>query len=205
MTPYYDSDGITIFHGDCREILPTLDPVDLVLTDPPYGIAWDTQYSRFSKGRSNKQPVANDCGELDLRFLFDSSEQIIFGANSLVLDRVGSLLIWDKRCDDGFAFLSDGEAAYWSEGTGVYIHSVNAQRFRSTNGGHHPTQKPIELMRWCIKKSKATGMICDPFMGSGTTLRAAKDLGRKAIGIELEEKYCEIAAERLRQGVLAFG
>jgi site-specific DNA-methyltransferase (adenine-specific) len=130
-------------------------------------------------------------------------EIIMGGANHYSEDLPdGSWLIWDKRSDDGTSFLSDGEIAYWSVGKGVYIKSLNAQKYRSLNGGLHPTQKPVALMYWCIQKAKSQGLILDPFMGSGTTLVAAKQLGRKAIGIEIEEKYCEIAVKRLGQGVL---
>jgi DNA modification methylase len=89
-------------------------------------------------------------------------------------------------------------------GHGVYCHrdlSMNA----ITNERAHPTQKPVGLMKWCVQQAGEAELILDPFMGSGTTLRAAKDLGRKSIGIEIEEKYCEIAANRLRQEVLQFG
>ena len=101
---------------------------------------------------------------------------------------------------DGSSFLSDGETGWWKTGHGVYIKSISGQRHRALSG-LHPTQKPVELMKWCIKKSKTKDTILDPFMGSGTTLVAAKELGRKAIGIEIEEKYCEIAVDRLRQEV----
>ena len=204
--PYYQEDGITIYHGDCRDILPHLEPVDLVLTDPPYGANWDTNYSRFSKGTTDKPQIINDERPVDLSPLFSiSKEQIIFGANYLAISRPGSYFVWDKRCKDGFSFLSDGEAAWCSRGSGVYIFTLNGQKHRSTSGGLHPTQKPVPLMRWCIEKAANTqDIILDPFMGSGTTLVAAKELGRKAIGIEIEEKYCEIAVRRLAQGVFKF-
>tara|TARA_R110000824_G_scaffold225067_1_gene412724 strand:+ start:52 stop:672 length:621 start_codon:yes stop_codon:yes gene_type:complete len=204
MIPYYQSQGITIFHADSAEIWNDLEPFDLILTDPPYGYGWDTKYSRFSKGTADKKQIKNDAGELDLRHIFDSpAEKIIFGFNSLVefIEKPGSLIVWDKRGEDGFSFLSDGESAYWSEGRGVYIFSKNGQQHRS-QAGLHPTQKPIGLFRWCIEKAKRNAIIVDPFMGSGTTLRAAKDLGKRAIGIEIDEKYCETAAKRLEQEML---
>jgi len=176
---------------------------DLLLTDPPYGYQWKTNYSRFSRGINDKPAIALDLREeVDLiPCIAATDEQIIFGCNSLTHDVPGSYLIWDKRCSDGFAFLSDGEAAWWSRGHGVYIKSINAQSHRS-KGGLHPTQKPVELMTWCIQKAKQAETILDPFMGSGTTLVAAKLEGRKAIGIEIIKEYCEIAVSRLKQGVL---
>jgi len=202
FVPYYDSDGITIYNADCRKVLPWLERCDLLLTDPPYGYGWNTNYSRFSRGTNDKRAIENDKTPVSLDpWIQITTEQMIFGCNSLPQQRPGSYLIWDKRCADGFAFLSDGEAAWWSEGHGVYLCSINAQQHRS-KAGLHPTQKPVQLMSWCISKAKVADSILDPFMGSGTTLVAAKLEGRKAIGIELDEKYCEIAVERLRQGVL---
>jgi len=113
-------------------------------------------------------------------------------------------LVWIKRYDEGYgSFLSDADLAWMSGGHGVYCRRDVSLQGESKNR-LHPTQKPLSIMKWCIEKSKSEGIILDPFMGSGTTLRAAKDLGRKAIGIEIEEKYCEIAAKRLAQEVLPF-
>jgi len=202
VEPYYDRDGITIYRGDCREIVPTLEPVDLVLTDPPYGYGWDTSYSRFSKGSADKPEITSDAERMDLDWLWElKCELMFFGANSIGHTDPGSYLVWDKRCGDGWSFLSDAEVAWWSEGHGVYIYPCNAQKHRSKSG-LHPTQKPVEVMTWMISKAKQSGTILDPFMGSGTTLVAAKLEGRSAIGIEIEERYCEIAANRLSQGFL---
>lgn len=202
--PYYSKNGITIYNADCREVLPLLPKFDLLLTDPPYGIDWNTDYSRFSKGTTDKKRIQNDTSfsfESLSPFIDATREQIIFGCNCLTHDRPGSYLVWDKRCADGFSFLSDGECAWWSMGRGVYIRSINAQKHRST-AGLHPTQKPVELMTWCIGKAKHGQTILDPFMGSGTTLVAAKLEGREAVGIEIDERYCEIAAKRLSQELL---
>ena len=210
MKPYYEHAGITIYHGDCREVLPELEPVDLVLTDPPYGIGWDTNYSRFcsrggdrSRSGGDKSRINGDDKPFDPAFLLHFKEVVLWGANHYASSLPpGSWFIWDKRNADGTAFLSHGEIGWYSSGYGVYIKSISGQRHRATSGGLHPTQKPVALMAWCIKKTKAPGLILDPFMGSGTTLVAAKELGRKAIGIEIEEKYCEIAARRLAQEIL---
>jgi len=217
--PYYEQDGIVIYHGDCREILPLLDAgsVDLVLTDPPYGIGLDTDNSRFSGGtkghiakRGNGvgsaagRPIIGDAKPFDPSFLVGVGLwQIVWGWHNFP-DKLprGACLVWLKRYDEAFgSFLSDAETAWMSKGHGVYCRrdlSNNA----IANDRVHPTQKPVSLMRWCIEFFPNAQTILDPFMGSGTTLRAAKDLGRKAIGIEIEEKYCEIAVKRLAQQVL---
>ena len=210
-------DGITIIHGDCREVLPQLDRADLVLTDPPYGIGLDTDNSRFSGGTAGNMAkrgngvgtaggasIVNDDSPFDPRFLLcHGRHQIIWGWNNFpdLLPR-GACLVWLKRYDEAFgSFLSDAETAWMSKGHGVYCRrdlSNNA----IANERVHPTQKPESLMRWCLDFFPAAQTVLDPFMGSGTTIVAAKHLGRRAIGIEIEERYCEIAAKRLSQEVL---
>lgn len=207
MKPYFQDDAVTIYHGDCREILPTLEAVDLVLTDPPYGIGWNTDYTRFTgeRGVNQKYPtVTGDQEPFEPDPWLAFPEVILWGANcySNKLPQ-GSWLVWDKRFINGEAFLADAEVAWWSRGHGVYIFSHTWQgSHRHDKERWHPTQKPILLMQWCIEKAHSPSRILDPFMGSGTTLRAAKDLGRKAIGIEIEERYCELAAKRMAQSVM---
>ena len=216
MTPYYESGGITIYHGDCREILPTLPSVDLVLTDPPYGMNWNTDSTRFTDnkakrgvGRADWGEVRGDSKPFDPLPWLAFPNVILWGANHYAANLpVGTTLVWIKKPDALFgSFLSDCEIGWMKSGYGVYAFRKNfppPSRMAEGNGEClHPTQKPLGLMAWCISRSKATGTILDPFMGSGTTLRAAKDLGRKAIGIEIEERYCEIAAKRLSQEVMA--
>lgn len=219
MTPYYAKDGIEIYHGDCREVLPTLGTVDLVLTDPPYGIGLDTDNSRFSGGTAGNMakkgngigsakgaPIANDDSPFDPSFLAEiGKHQIVWGWNNYP-DKLprGACLVWLKRYDEAFgSFLSDAETAWMSKGHGVYC-KRDLSNNAIANQRVHPTQKPLTLMLWCLSFFPDAEMILDPFMGSGTTLRAAKDMGLKAIGIEIEERYCEIAARRLEQGVLNF-
>lgn len=215
--PYYQDDACTIYHGDCREILPLLEPVDLVLTDPPYGISLNTDNRRFSGGTTasisrrgngigpaNGKAIIGDDQPFDPSFLLGYGKwQIIWGWNHFpnTLPR-GACLVWLKRYDEAFgSFLSDAEIAWMGKGHGVYCRR-DLSNCGIANQRVHPTQKPLALMKWCINFFPHAHTILDPFMGSGTTLRAAKDLGRKAIGIELEERYCEIAANRLRQEVL---
>ena len=218
MKPYYQVDGITIYHGDCREVLPQLSTVDLVLTDPPYGINLNTDNSRFSgasghiakcgngKGTASGKGITNDHEPFEPNFLTRiGKNQIIWGWNNFP-DRLprGACLVWLKRYDEAFGlFLSDAETAWMSKGHGVYCRR-DLSNNSIANERVHPTQKPLSLMIWCMNFFPEAFIVMDPFMGSGTTLRAAKDLGRKAIGIEIEERYCEIAAQRLSQGVLDF-
>jgi DNA modification methylase len=209
LKPYYDDgNGIVIYNADCREILPHLAPVDLVLTDPPYGMRWDGRITAggHTPGLISKHygvGILGDDKPFDPSPFLSFPRVILFGSNHYAQRLpIGTTLVWIKRFDDGFgSFLSDAELAWMSGGHGVYCFRDTSLK-GETNNQLHPTQKPLGLMKWCIEKSKTDGTILDPFMGSGTTLRAAKDLGRKAIGIEIEEKYCEIAAKRLAQEVL---
>ena len=210
MKPYYEHAGITIYHGDCRELLQEMPQVALVVTDPPYGVNFDTDYRRFTPGfnveRKAHKPVHGDANPFDPTFLRSiGKKQVIWGATCFsCLLPLGSWLVWDKRFKNGEAFLADGEAAWLSTGHGIYLYSITQQGCIRPEPIEHPTQKPVSVMEWCITKANQEGIILDPFMGSGTTLVAAKNLGRKAIGIEIEEKYCEIAAKRLSQEVFDF-
>jgi site-specific DNA-methyltransferase (adenine-specific) len=208
--PYYEEDGIVIYHADCRDILPHLPKVDLVLTDPPYGI---NAVNRPQPGAIQYAAIVGDDAIMDLRFIFAIGDaQVVFGANCFPdqLPHRGRWLVWDKRVDArADAMLgSPIELAWTSRRSGFdwicrlqHGGVVNADRKESV-ARFHPTQKPVDLMAWTLSKYPEASIILDPFMGSGTTLRAAKDLGRKAIGIEIEEKYCEIAVKRLAQEVL---
>ena len=213
MKPYYQDSAVTIYHGDCNNIMKDLPKPKLVLTDPPYGINWNTNYSRFTNGmlsyaRKDEPKITGDINT-NVDSIFGDWELIWWGAYLMPwkIKKVGSWLIWDKRFSNGTAMLSDAELAYWSSGSGAYIYHYTWQGMIKGESGKpeqrlHPTEKPVSLMAWCINKSKADGLIVDPYMGSGPVLRAAKDLNRKAIGIEIEEKYCEIAANRMCQEVL---
>jgi site-specific DNA-methyltransferase (adenine-specific) len=220
IKPYYEDSAVQIFHGDCREIVPTLGRFDLLLTDPPYGIALNTDNSRFSGGTAGNiskrgngpgvgagVPVLGDDEPFDPSWLPALADRSIIWGWHCFPDKLprGTCLVWIKRNDEAFgSFLSDAETAWYSKGHGVYCfkdlsnNSIARQRV-------HPTQKPLALMQWCISLAGDVRTILDPFMGSGTTLRAAKDLGRKAVGIEREERYCAIAAKRMQQEVLDLG
>lgn len=209
VKPYYDDGrGIQIFHGDCREIAPQLQDIEAVISDPPYGMNWDTNTTRFSggkqvvkRGKDWGAPINGDSTPFDPSPWLGYDSVILFGWNHFAARLpVGTMLVWVKRNDYAFeTFLSDAEVAWMKGGCGVYC-------FRAIptihDRGLHPTQKPVDLMAWCIEKSGTTGTILDPYMGSGSTLRAAKNLGRRAIGIEIKESDCEIAVRRLAQEVL---
>jgi site-specific DNA-methyltransferase (adenine-specific) len=210
MKPYFQDSHCTIYHGDCREILPILQPVDLLLTDPPYGIGYNATKSNLPNSKSFKD-IANDENNFDFKFLFDfpAKDRVIFGAENFYkyLPHRGRWLVWDKRvnpiCD---AMLGSPFEMAWMDKKSGYYKIIRLQHGGVVNADKqirkHPTQKPVNLLLQIIDFYPLSESILDPFMGSGSTLRAAKDLNRKAIGIELEEKYCEIAAKRLSQEVL---
>jgi DNA modification methylase len=220
IKPYYSEDGIIVIHGDCRDILPHLPKVDLVLTDPPYGInivGSDGKVGGTSAsvkkwaGEINPiyLPVHGDDKPIDpLPLLAISTHQIIWGGNYIAdqLPPSSCWLIWYKRIKGQVNNFADCELAWTSldKPARVFQHLwMGMLRDSEIQEHHHPTQKPVDVITWAINQAPDDCLsILDPFMGSGTTLRAAKDLGRKAIGIEIEEKYCEIAVKRLAQEVL---
>ena len=210
MTPYYSEDGITIYLGDCREVLPGLGLVhSAIVADPPYGVAWNGKITRGPNGTGSRGPtrhygttIEGDDVPFDPEPFLSYREVLLWGFNNFPTTlSAGTALVWIKRYDAGYGtFLSDADIAWLNTGRGVYC-----RRDVSLQGAErlHPNQKPLGIMKWALGFI-GSETICDPFMGSGTTLRAAKDLGRQAIGIEIEERYCEIAAKRLSQKVLDF-
>lgn len=219
MTPYYDEAGVTIYHARCEDILPSIEPatVGLLLTDPPYGMGLDTDYSRGGEhswkglvGRGHKwEPVEGDDQPFDPAHLLAYKRLVIFGGNHFAskLPDSGGWIVWNKRGDgqpSGFHF-GDCELAWTNLSKSIRMYSFMWHGVARMNAEPplHPTQKPVSLMRWIIDKWTAPGdLVLDPYMGSGSVLRAAKDCGRRAIGIECVEHYCEVAAKRLAQEVL---
>jgi DNA modification methylase len=194
----------TLYLGDCRDILPTLGKVDAVVTDPPYGIGEDG--GDKNRRRGYKPLVVHEKLSWDKerpqKEIFDtirecSDAQIIWGGNYFAdfLPPSMGWLYWDKKMGGDF---SDGELAWTSQKRAVRDFSKSP--FAGLSGGHdrvHPTQKPIDLMKWCINFLPNAQTILDPFLGSGTTGVAAVQMGRKFIGIEREPKYFDIACKRI--------
>jgi site-specific DNA-methyltransferase (adenine-specific) len=202
MKPYYSDSHCQIFLGDCREVLPTLPKVDCVITDPPYGINFAGQPTKWQRLAGHK-PTNWDreaiCNKEISEILSCSQDAIVWGGNYYMLRPSRCWLAWVKP--DAPPSMASVEFAWTSfnANSRQITHSIAA-----TNGERvgHPTQKPLAVMLWCLSFAPNAQLILDPFLGSGTTLVAAKQLGRRAIGIELEEKYCEIAARRLQQEYL---
>jgi site-specific DNA-methyltransferase (adenine-specific) len=177
----------------------------LLLTDPPYGINADRDRNSQANGwvdyGSSGWDKIRVSDELLSECRSHAKYKCIWGGNYFALPPIMGWLCWDKGQRD-FS-LADGELAWTSENRAMRIFTYSrAQALQ--DGRVHPTQKPIALMKWCISLFPATKTVLDPFCGSGTTLVAAKDMGLLAAGIEAEERYCEIAANRLRQSVLNF-
>ena len=199
MTPYYSAGGITIYHGDCRDVLPTLQRSDLICTDPPYGLADRLQGGTW--GAKYGQGLVWDQEAPDLsEILTHGAHAIVWGGNYFVLPPSRCWLVWRKP--DAVRTMADVDLAWTSyDAPSRFIsHSIAATN-KERNG--HPTQKPLRVMIWSLSQALNEPVtVLDPFMGSGTTLVAAKELGKIACGIELDERYCEIAARRLSQEVL---
>jgi len=199
-----------IIQGDCLEVMKDIpdNSVDLVLTDPPYGINYNNE--RLNRPSGNKfQDIQNDDMVMDFSFLLNrTGTTVVFGANNFVdqLPFSGRWIVWDKRVNlkADFVLGSPVELAWVNKKQGylklyrvAHYGFVNADRSESKKR-FHPTQKPVDLMKLIIRDySKPNDLILDPFCGSGTTCVAAKMLGRHYIGIDISEKYCEIARKRL--------
>jgi len=217
MKPYYSEPGIDIYLGDCRDILPTLPPVDLVLTDPPYGISYSSNMRVVSpKFTTIKNDDSIDGDWLQLircqSFAMFTRWDVLGEWLKIIRPSitVRGTVVWHKpggglgdlkrSYAPDYELIVYGSSDEWNL-PGKRHGSVWVDTCDSSSRYNHPTQKPVGIMNMCIERFGGQ-TILDPFMGSGTTLRAAKDLGRKAIGIEIEEKYCEIAVKRLAQEVL---
>lgn len=208
MSLYYQDEFVTLYHGDCLSDHHEWLSADVLATDPPYGVAyksgWDNQFKHVS--------IAND-ETLDAR---DSvvrgwgkvKPAIVFGTWKVRRpDGVKAVLIWDK----GTVGMGDLAIPWFPATEEIYIINKGWQGSRTSpvlrhhvRNSFHPTQKPLSLMQTLIAKSVGE-TVADPFAGSGSTLLAARNLGRKAIGVELEERYCEVIAQRCAQEVLNFG
>ena len=200
----------TLYLGDCLEILPTLPKVDAVITDPPYGIGADKGKKGtipFKGGKpverayhpENDWDSSRPSPDLLRATIAAGSKAIVWGGNYFAdcFPPKGKWLWWDK-CQTLPSY-GDGELA-WTNLSGTTPKKfvwANNKIFADRVERHHPTQKPLELMEWCIKLAKMPETVIDPFMGSGTTGVACANLGRKFIGIEIEPKYFDIACERI--------
>jgi DNA modification methylase len=208
VKPYYEHGGVAIYHGDCAAIALQLGAFDLLCTDPPYGIgaAKGSGGSKLAKVRRYETDdwdhAPPETWLLDM-LIARSRWQCIFGGNYFGLPPSSCWLVWDK--ENGENNFADCELAWTNYPTAVRMkrHRWAGMLMATREERHHPTQKPLAVMSWAIGlcPDKPTTVL-DPFMGSGTTLRACKDLGIPCVGIEREEKYCEIAANRMRQETL---
>lgn len=213
VKPYYQDEQCTIYNADCRKVLPWMDRFDLLLTDPPYGI----NYGKLMKGKGdgnggldgNRWKHYEDFDWDENRpepyviqmLLSVADVSIIWGGNYFAdcLPPSMGWLVWNK-CQRAFS-LADFEMAWTSQRVAARAFDLSRPEALK-DGRRHPTQKPVALMKWCLGRVPDAKTVVDPYMGSGTTILAAKLEGRQAVGIEINEKYCESAAKRLEQGVL---
>lgn len=200
----------TLYNADCRDVFHDLQ-ADALISDPPYGMKWNTDSSRFSGGqlghrnrrdggRSDWGVVTNDDEPFDPEPWLKFKQVILWGANHFGARLpVGTTLVWIKRLDPAFgSFLSDAEIAWMKGGHGVYCRrDLSMNHAANANGRDHPTQKPVGIMHWCVEKTK--GVVLDPFMGSGTTGVACIKLGRPFIGIEIESRWFDAACRRIEE------
>lgn len=201
--PYYQDSAVVIYNADCRDILPQIPDksIDLVLTDPPYGLNLKMQGGtwgiKFKHGDMKNWDYLVEQNLIET-IVSKGINSIIWGGNNYLMLPSRCWLAWYKT--QQLDTLADFELA-WTN-FDKPCKSWTEKRNHAENGNQHPTQKPISLMTWCILQSDNPLTILDPFLGSGTTAVCAKKLGRKCIGIEIEERYCEIAANRCRQSVM---
>jgi DNA modification methylase len=177
---------------------------DMVFTDPPYGIDWNTDYTRFTGGlipSENKyNKIHDDEKAFDPSFLLATHENCLFFGANCFSDKLpkGNWIVWDKRFENGKAFLADAEVAWYNGSGAVYIIAETHQGFVSSDKKRfHPTQKPIKLLEKIFEKINAPNFLLDPYLGSGSTMVASHQLKRKCYGMELDPKYCQVIVDRM--------
>ena len=222
MTPYYEHGGITIYHGDCRDVLPALGNFDLLLTDPPYGIEGAAGHGNRKRGKAKYDSALwEDTPSYIVEVVVPSVKECL-AISSRGIITPGNRNAWlYPQPDDIGCFFAPAAVGYSKWGIQTFsLINFYGRDPRAGIGGWptgrtlteagekngHPCAKPFKAWKWLLQKGStdASDVILDPFVGSGTTLRAAKDLGHRAVGIEIEECYCEIAAKRMEQEVLDF-
>ena len=218
MSIYYQDEHVTLYHGDCREIAEWLE-ADVLVTDPPYGYSHRSNGGPRGSATWRSTEIANDTDTTAREAVLDlwgDRPALVFGSWKRPSPAgTRAVIIWDKGGHAGglgdltLPWKQNHEEVYvlgtgfvGKRGSGVITgcHSPASE----AAGRSHPHEKPVSLMERLIEKCPP-GVIADPFAGSGSTLRAAKNLGRRAIGVELDERYCEIVAKRLDQYALDFG
>jgi site-specific DNA-methyltransferase (adenine-specific) len=213
------AEGVTLYLGDCREILPTLPKVDAVVTDPPYGISFahgGNDNSGIGGGRYAtkfaKVGIVGDDAPFDPSPLLALSDSVILWGGNHYADKLpasSSWLIWDKRAASQHSNdFADCEIAWSSRNSvaRIFRHHWDGMMRASERGvpREHPTQKPVAVMRWCIEQIEpAPRLILDPYMGSGSTGVAAVQAGRSFVGIEIEPGYFDIACRRVSESLNA--
>jgi len=219
IKPYYEQDGITIYHGDCRDVLPQLDKVDLVLTDPPYGIG-EMVSGTMSKKRLHKTQYEGFIDSAEyikevvipvIRLCLDMSKRMVITPGSKCLKlypQWDSFGVFYQPASMGMQLWGSGDCQpiiYYGKpyDVGKRIRKCSYVLTEPPSCNKHPCSKPINIWKKIIaERANSSDLVLDPFLGSGTTAVACKILGRKCIGIEISEKYCEIAVNRLRQSVM---
>ena len=202
----------TLYCGDCLDVMPTLDKVDAVVTDPPYGISYKPFNKNYNKTKKNVKKIIGDEVKFNPFFLLGYANVIMWGSNHYSdLLPVGDVLVWDKRTKQHLdKMIGDScEIAYMKTNRRSHTYILRLQHGGVVNADscvgnnatrQHPTQKPVSLMKWCISHlPETTETILDPFMGSGTTGVAALSMGRKFVGIEKDPDYFKIACDRIQQ------
>lgn len=194
------TEGVTLYQGDCREILPTLSKFDACVTDPPYGIGMDggnVGYKGFNNfEKLNWDKTAPDAALIDL-VLSSAERHIIWGGNYFTLPPRRCFLVWDKGAGFKGRSYAECELAWASFDANARIFSHDPLAKGDYKGKFHPTQKPIAVMRWCIGFLPGARNIIDPFMGSGSTGCAAVKMGRQFSGIERHPAYFDAACKRI--------